>query len=275
MDDAGIDFQVLSITTPGTQPLKPADAVSLAKQANDALAAAVAARPDRFAAFATVPTPDPEAAAEELRRAVTKPGFVGAMLFPRTHDLYLDHERFRPIFEAAATLGVPLYLHPQIPPRAVRDVYFEGFGDPIDVVFATGGWEWHADAGITALRLILAGTFDRHPSLQLILGHWGEMLVSFLERENILSRWATQLDRHVAEYITGNVNVTAGGILSDRLLLQTMTAIGVDRVLFASDYPFQYSPHGGARGFLETAPISPDDKAKIGHGNAKRLLGLD
>lgn len=274
MDNAGIDVQVLSITTPGTQSLPPSDAIRLARDANDQLAAAVAAHPDRLAAFATLPTPDPAAAARELERAITDLGFSGAMLFPRTGDRYLDHQSYRPIFEAAAALGVPLYLHPQITPRSVRDAYYSGFSDDIDVILATGGWGWHADAGLSALRLILAGTFDRHPSLQLILGHWGEMLVFFLERVDVLSNFASHLQRRVADYITNNLYVTPSGIFSHRMLEHALAAVGADRVMFSTDYPFQFAPDGRARAFLDSAPISPADKAKIGHQNVRRVLRL-
>ncbi|MDR5822353.1 amidohydrolase family protein [Caballeronia sp. LZ043] len=175
MDAMGVDFQVLSITAPGTQQLPPALAVPLARDANDFLADAVRRRPDRFAAFATLPTPAPEAAAEELRRCVDELDFVGAMLFPRTGEKYLDHTSHRPIFEAAAELDVPLYIHPGLPIAAVRDACYSGFSPSTNLMLATGGWGWHAEAGLTALRLILAGTFDRHPSLQLVLGHMGEI----------------------------------------------------------------------------------------------------
>jgi predicted TIM-barrel fold metal-dependent hydrolase len=210
MDASGIDVAVLSISAPGTQPLKPSEAVPLARDANDFLAGAVSAHPDRYGAFATLPISDPEAAVQEFERCVTQLGMVGAMLFPRTGDRYLDHETFRAIFEVADTFEVPIYLHPQFPPRAVRDVHFSGFGTKVDTLLASGGWGWHAEVGIAALRLILAGTFDRHPNLQLVLGHWGEMLVPFVERANVLSTPAG-LDRSVAECVTGNVLVTAGG----------------------------------------------------------------
>ena len=273
MDGAGVDMQVLSITNPGTQPLRAAEAVPLAREANDILADAVARRPDRLQAFATLPTPDPEAAAEELVRAVTELGMVGAMLFPRTGDRYLDHEMFRPIFAAAASLGVPIYLHPQLPPAAVRDACFGGFDDELNLLLASGGWGWHSDAGLAALRLILAGTFDRHPDQQLILGHWGEMLgVGFTDRANVLSgRGSVGLKRSIAGYITGNVIVTAGGVFSHRMLQSALSTVGADRILLALDDPFHPVTDGGARTFLETAPISPDDKAKIAYVNATRL----
>ena len=274
MDDAGIDVQVLSVASPGTQSLPAAEAVALARENNDVIAAAVSAHPQRFAGFATLPTPDPEAAAEELRRAVGELGMVGAMLVPRTGDCYLDDASFRPVFEAAAELAVPLYLHPQSIPRSVRNTYCTGLGEAVEVMLATAGWGWHHDAGLAALRLILAGTFDRHLELQLILGHWGEMLVSFLERADMLSNVATHLQRRVGEYVTGNVYATPSGIFSHRMLLSTIGALGSERVLFSTDYPYQTSPHGGARAFLDSAPISPDDKVKIGSRNAERLLRL-
>lgn len=271
MDAAGVDLQVLSITTPGTQSLPSALAVPLARDANDFLFDAVQRRPDRFAAFATLPTPDPDAAAVELRRCIHELGFVGAMLFPRTGPNLLDHNRFRPIFEAAAELGAPLYLHPGIPPAAVREACYDGFDFATSLMLSTGGWGWHAEAGLAALRLILAGTFDRHPDLQLILGHWGEMLVSFADRADALSGTSTHLDRHVLEYITSNVYATAGGILSHRMLRQALDVLGADRLMFALDDPY----NGGsldARGFINSAPMSLEDRHKFAHLNAERLL---
>jgi uncharacterized protein len=272
MEAAGVDVQVLSVSTPGTQPLAAAEAVPLARHANDVLADAVGHHPDRFTAFATLPTPAPEAAADELRRAVTELGMVGAMLFPRTGDLMLDHPSLRPVFSTAAELGVPLYIHPQFPPRAIRDLSYSGFGAVTDEMLASGGWGWHAEAGLSALRLVLAGTFDRHPDLQIILGHWGEMLVSFLERANVLTGTAAYLDRSVAEVITSNMHVTPGGIYSHRMLQATVAAIGADRVLFATDDPFQFQyANGEARAFVASAPLSPDDQVKFAHANAERL----
>jgi uncharacterized protein len=279
MDAAGVDMQVLSITTPGTQPLAAAEAVPLARDANDFLADAVRAHPGRFAALATLPTPDPQAAARELERSVTKLGLAGAQLVPLTGDLYLDHASFRPVFEAAAALGVPLYIHPGQPLRVVRETIYSGFDDWTNFNLATGGWGWHVDAGLAALRLILAGTFDRHPDLQIILGRWGEMLVSFADRADLLSEGNLNLERRVMDYITGNLNVTPGGVLSHRMLRLAMDVLGPDRVMFGDDDPYRgmkgrFGGDGGARAFIETAPIDPEHKEKLGHLNAERLLGL-
>jgi predicted TIM-barrel fold metal-dependent hydrolase len=279
MDAAGVDVEVLSITTPGTQPLTGAEAVPLARDANDFLADAVRTHPDRFAAFATLPTPDPQAAAYELDRCVRELGMVGAQLVPLTGDRYLDHDAFRPVFEAAAALGVPLYIHPGQPLAVVREALYGGFDEWTSFNLGTGGWGWHVDAGLATLRLILAGTFDRHPDLQVILGRWGELLVPFADRADLLSEGNPTLERRVIDYLTGNLHVTAGGVLSHRMLTTAIAVLGPDRVMFGDDDPYRgvkgrFGREGGAREFVETAPLDVEGRQKLGQRNAERLLGL-
>ncbi|MGQ4512936.1 amidohydrolase family protein [Streptomyces sp. DW26H14] len=295
MDAGGVDMEILSVTTPGTQPLPAEVAVPLAREANDVLADAVRRHPDRFAAFATLPTSDPEAAAAELERAVTVQGHVGAMLFPRTGGTFLDHDGFRPLFEAAAHLDVPLYIHPAMPPKKLIDAAYSGFDEMTSMLLSTGGWGWHSEAGLAALRLILAGTFDRHPDLQIILGHWGEMLVPFADRADLLSTAATHLQRRVLDYITGNLSVTAGGLYSHRMLTAAVDVLGPDRVMFGADSPYgaptaaddadapglggvdsrgSFGGPGGARAFVDSAPLDEQGRAKLGHLNAERILNL-
>ncbi len=209
MDATGIDIQVISYTSPGVQTLPVAEAIPLARDANDQLAAAVQADPDRFAGFATLPTPDPEAAAAELERAVNHLGFKGAMINGRTNDLFLDDPSFRPLLETAVALDVPLYLHPTIPSKAVQDAYYAGLDPMVSAWLATGGWGWHMETGIHALRMILAGIFDQYPSLQLILGHWGEMIPFYLARIDwAFSPIAKYLQRPVADYFLQQMHVT-------------------------------------------------------------------
>lgn len=271
MDESGVDVQVLSLTTPAVQNLARADAVPLARRVNDQIAETVRRRPDRFEGFATLPTPDPAAAARELQRAVTALGLKGAMLCGRTRERNLDHPEFRPIIEAAADLRVPLYIHPQLPQRAVRDVYYGGFDDALDAAFAGGGIGWHYETGIQLLRLVLAGVFDRHPDLQIILGHWGEVVLFYLERIDVLSKQARTLQRPVADYVRRNVYVTPSGIFSQSYLRRAIEILGVDRIMFSTDYPFVPAPNGGARAFLDQAALGAEDKAKIAHGNWERL----
>ena len=295
MDASGVDMEVLSITTPGTQPLPSQVAVPLAREANEVLADAVRRHPDRFAAFATLPMSDPQAAAAELERAVTGLGHVGAMLFPRTGETFLDHVSFRPVFEAAAHLGVPLYIHPAMPPRKLIDTAYSGFDEMTGLLLSTGGWGWHSETGLATLRLILAGTLDRHPDLQIILGHWGEMLVPFADRADLLSTAAPHLQRRVLDYITGNLAVTAGGLYSHRMLTAAVDVLGPDRVMFGADSPYgaptasdgradrglggvdsrsAYGGAGGARTFVDHAPLTEPDRDKLGHLNAEGILGL-
>jgi hypothetical protein len=126
-DDAGIDLQVISENNPATQNLDAETAVKLARASNDVLHEAVRAHPGRFAGFATLPTPDPKAAADELERAVSKLGFKGAMIMGLTHGRFMDDKKFRPIFERAAALDVPVYIHPTPPHPAVMDAYFKDY----------------------------------------------------------------------------------------------------------------------------------------------------
>jgi predicted TIM-barrel fold metal-dependent hydrolase len=273
MDATGIHVQVLSYASPGTQPLPAAEAVPLARDANDQLAAAIAAHPDRLAGFATLPTPDPQAAAAELERAVQKLGFKGAMINGRTQGRFLDDPRFRPILEAAVDLDVPLYLHPNFPSKAVQDDYYAGFDPVVSSVFASGGWGWHLETGIHALRLILAGIFDRYPRLQLILGHWGEMIPFYLRHvDDILTPVSKHLQRRISDYFLQHFYVTPSGVFTLPPFLLTLQIMGADRIMYSVDSP--YCAGDQARTFLETAPISPADKEKIAHGNAEKLLKM-
>ena len=279
MDDAGVDLQILSISAPGTQALRAAEARPLARDCNDYLSDATRRYPGRFAAFATLPTADPAAAAVELERCVERLDMVGAMLFPHTGTTPLDDVSFEPVFATAARLQVPLYLHPALPPEPVRDLYYRGFGDRVAMVLSSAGWGWHVDAGLAALRLILSGVFDRYPDLQLVLGHWGELLVPFADRVDLLSEVNLPLQRRVIDYLQQNVYVTAGGIYSHRMLEQAVDVVGPNRIMFAADHPYTgsnglFAGVGGARSFVESAPLDPQDRERLAHGNAERLFRL-
>lgn len=270
MEEIGLDVQVLSLTAPGVQNLAPEEAVALQTASNDLLADTVRAHPDRFQGVATLATPVPSAAARELERAVTRLGLNGAMLFGRTRERNLDHPDFRPIFEAAAALHAPLYLHPQSPLLTVRAAYYSGFDDPVNAAFSTYGIGWHYETGVQLLRLILDGVFDRFPDLQVIVGHWGELVLFYLDRINNLAATA-KLARPISDYVQRNVLVTPSAIFSQRYLRWAIEVIGVERILFSTDYPFVPVPQGGARRFLEEANLSEADRNQIASGNWERL----
>jgi uncharacterized protein len=273
MDAAGIDLQVISHTTPGVQHLDADTAVPLARDANDALARAVASHPDRFAGFATLPTAAPDAAADELERAVVELGFKGAMVNGHTNGRFLDDPGFDVLLERFARLGVPLYLHPTEPVPAVHDAYYGGLRPAVTWFLSAAGWGWHAETGLHVLRMVLGGVFDRHPELQLVVGHMGEMLPFMLERiDDNLPPNVTGLDRLPSEYILANVHITTSGLFSVPPLMCALMVFGVERVLFSVDWP--YAPNEAGRRLLDTAPVSPVDLARIAGGNAERLLGL-
>lgn len=271
MDESGVDVQVLSVTTPSLHNLEPAESVGLAQRTNDLVAATIVKHPTRFQGFATLPTASPADAPLELERSVRQLGLSGAMLCGRTRDKHLDHPDFRPMLHAAAKLGVPLYVHPQIPQRAVREALYSGFGDPVDTAFAAFGLGWHYEAGIQFVRLLLAGVFDECPDLQIILGHWGEVVLFYVERLNSLARVA-KLGRPVADYFRQNLYVTPSGMWSQPYLQRSLEIVGPERMIFSTDYPYQYRPGRPGRSFLEAAVLSPEDKELFAHGNWERLV---
>ena len=267
MDAAGIDVSILSVVTPATQALPAADAVALARDANDEAASAVRAHPDRFRAFATLPTSDPQAAAAELERCATQLGHVGAMVFGRTGARPLDDPAYDDLFATAARLRQPIFIHPQIPSDELRDAAYRGIDPLVDLGLATFGWGWHLDAGLAALRLILRGTFDRHPDLQLVLGHWGEMLLFWMDR---------------ADSLSGVAGTSSAGCRITSRPTSTSPAAGCCRSACCATPSTSPAPTGccsppttrstsptrpRSRQFFDAIP-DPADRAKIASGNA-------
>jgi predicted TIM-barrel fold metal-dependent hydrolase len=271
MDAAGIDLQVLSLSGIGMDELDAATATRLARSANDKLAAAVQAHPDRFAAFATLAMQEPEKAASEFERCVRQLGFKGAMVNGTSGGLFLDHPRFAPLLETAQALDVPIYLHPGPPPEAVQKAYFSDLPDNLGFLLSTAAWGWHVETGLHCLRLIVSGIFDRLPKLNIIVGHMGEALPFYLDRaDTFLTQNAKHLRRPVSEYFREHFYITTSGCFTLPSFLCALKVAGADRILFSVDYPFSANTLG--RDFLETLPISQQEMAKLTHENAERLL---
>jgi hypothetical protein len=271
MDEAGLDVQVLSLTTPMLHDLGP-QSVDMARRTNDALATAVALHPTRFQAMATVPVSMPEEAALELERCIGTLGFKATMLCGRVGAHNLDHPTLAPIFQSAAALGAPILLHPRTPDIAVRAAYYSGFTPAVDTAFSTYGLGWHYDAGVQFLRLVLAGVFDRLPDLQVILGHWGELVLFYAERFAAMDR-VSGLAHPIATYLRTNLYVTASGMFLPHYLERAAGVVGADRLLFSTDFPYQYRPGRDARRFLDTCGLDGPAKAGFAHGNWTRLTG--
>lgn len=272
MDAGGVTLQVLSQSGPGADLLEPADAPAWASEMNAALASAVSAHPDRFAAFAHLPLTSPEAAADELEACVTQRGFVGALVNGLTSGKFLDQPEFAPVLARAEKLDVPIYIHPGIPPKAVREAYYEGFDERASFMLATAGWGWHSETAIHILRLVLSGAFDRFPRLKVIVGHMGEGLAAMLDRCDHVFRNAGRSERSISEAILSHVWATTSGMFTSPPLLALIAVFGIDRVLFSVDYPYSANEQGLA--FLRGLPLAPADAAKIAHENADRLLKL-
>jgi len=269
MDKYGVDTSVLSVTVPGVQ-LEPDvnKAVHLAKEANDTLAAAVQRHPKRLQGFAHLPMQDPLEAANELERAVRQLGFRGALINGHTNGEYYDNEKFWPVWERAEALQVPIYLHPANAP----DVTAAMAGYP---EFWGAMWGWTTETATHTLRLIFGGVFDRFPKATLIIGHMGETLPYLLWRLDSrvqIMRRERPLRKMPSQYIRENILITTSGVFSFPPLQCAMLALGSDRILFSIDYPYESSKEGVE--FIESAPISPIDRAKICHLNAERVLKL-
>lgn len=273
MDKHGISMQILSC--PSKSQLLPKNkAPQIVSETNDFLADTVKKHPDRYGAFALLPWSNVEAAVKEVER-VKKLGFQGVLLSGRATggDAFLDDKRFIPVLEACATLELPIYIHPGAPLNAVQKPYYGGLGHEVSARLSLHGWGWHNEAGIQILRTILAGRFDRFPKLQLIAGHWGEMLPFFLSRiDQSMPQMVTKLDRTVTDTFKEHVYVTPSGIFDYPQLKFCVEVLGAERIIHSVDCPF--ISNEGAVPFIENAPLCDADKELIAYKNAEKLFKL-
>ena len=275
MDATGIDHQVIALTAPGIQVFDAEIAAGLAIDYNDELAAAIAASPDRFSALAAIAPNHPGAAAAELERAVTRLGFKGAIINSHTQGEYLDDAKFWDIFAAAEALDVPIYLHPQTPPAAMVEPLLEAGLDGAIYGFAV-------ETGMHLLRLIVCGLFDSFPKLKIVVGHLGEGIPFWLFRVDFFQRLIVRTKRYPnfkplqhapSDYMRRNVYVTTSGMAYEPAILYAQEVLGVDRVMYAMDYPYQFVPDEVK--VTDNLPISDDAKAKLYQTNAEKVFKLD
>jgi 2,3-dihydroxybenzoate decarboxylase len=264
MDASGVEIMIAS-------------AADLACRVNDVLADEVARRPDRFVGLAALPMQDPDIAAQELQRCVNDLGFKGALVngFSQvgTPDtaVYYDAPQYRPFWGTVEGLGVPFYLHPRNPLPGTPASY-EGHSWLIGPT-----WGFAAETSVHALRLIGSGLFDACPRLKIILGHLGEGLPYFLWRIDNRNNWMKAAHKYaarqrVADYVRNNFHLTTSGHYSTPALIDAIAEMGVDRVMFSVDYPFE--DMSDAALWFDNAPLSESDRRKIGRTNALRLFEL-
>ena len=278
MDRAGIELTILSLTSPGVQSVADReDAIRVARSANDDLAAIVRGHPDRFSAFAAVALQDPAAAAGELERAVVELGFKGALVNGFT-DMgadarYLDDPDVREFWAKADALDVPVYLHPREPLPSQRRA-MQGCPELIG-----SAWGFGHETSTHAVRLILSGLFDDYPCIQVIMGHLGEGLPFLLPRlqhrldEQREGESGRKAKRRPSHYFARNFNLTTSGHFHARQLATVVEQIGLDRVMFSVDYPFEQMDVAGR--WFDDLGINAAAKRRIGRDNAARLFKLE
>ena len=276
MNESGITMQVLSVENTDVNLLGSQQAPEFAAKYNDLLAGKIKDYPDRFAAFAHLPMTAPAAAADELERTVKTYGFRGAMIRGLTNGEFLDAPKFAPVFERAEKLGIPIYIHPGIPPKPVMEAYYSNVGNrtgPFDAI-ACWGWGWHSETAIHVLRLLAAGVFDAYPQLKIIIGHMGEMLPMMWVRSNRAFQPGSggQNQRTLSDTFRQQLYITTSGFFTQPPLQLALDTIGIDNIMLSVDYPFSTNQMGVD--FLNEIQLPPEQVAKIAHGNADKLLGL-
>ncbi len=272
MDQAGVTLQILSLTTPSLDITDPNnDLVSLVQEANDELFAAIQQNPTRLKGFAALATDNIPAAAKELERAISKLGFVGWLTHSNLGDgKYLDDKSYWPLFEAAQSLQVPIYLHPMVP--GMKE--FGKYG----ITSAGPALGFQFDTALCLMRMILAGVFDEFPHLKIILGHLGETMPFLMERldfsytnealghEPEFVKIRPKIKKLPSEVLRENVYVATSGRFYHPVLEYTVQAMGADSVLFASDYPYESLPK--SVNFIKESKLSNDIIQKICIDNA-------
>ncbi|KAF9878395.1 hypothetical protein CkaCkLH20_03887 [Colletotrichum karsti] len=272
MDRSGITTQVLS------QTVYDVNNVEACYRTNDELHEAVKKNPERFAAFACLPTAHPHEAASELKRCVTHLGLKGALINNTVNGEFLDNSKYFPIFEAAAELGVPIYIHPSFPTPELRESLFTG--DLIEpaaaFMLSTGAWGWHSEVGLTVVRLMAAGLFEKLPNIQIIIGHGGEMVPVMIGRiEDTMGKVMKHFgySRGPLQFLRENFYITTSGMFTTTPLKTLVDVMPMERICFSVDYPYA-SNEDGKRLINSIDFLDKSQMELFTHGNLDRLLGL-
>ena len=276
MDRNGIEFTILSLNAPAIQAiLDTKRAIEVSRKANDRIAEAVARNPRRFAGFAALPMQDPDAASRELTRCVKDLGFKGALVNGFTQKdvpdsaIYFDIPEYRSFWATVSDLDVPFYLHPrtQIPSRAQA---YEGHP-----WLMSSPWGFGVETSIHALRLCGSGLFDDFPKLKIIVGHLGEYIPYGLWRIDARMRFSPRGytgKRYLGEYFKEHFYVTTSGNFCDPSFRCALEVMGIDRMLFSADYPFEKMED--AANWFDNTPLTDEERLRIGRTNAIKLFSL-
>lgn len=270
MDDKGIDIHVLSLTSPGVEQLEIGLGTSLARRSNDALAEWIQKYPDRYRGFASLAVKDIDEAVKELERSVKELGLMGWKTHSNYGDSYLDEKKYWPLLAKAEELDIPIFLHPAAPLIPQLRTYG----------FALGGapFGFGVETSMVMMRLILSGALDAFPNLKIILGHFGEGLPFVMQRIDFPfvrphlkadPDVVPQIKHKPSDYLKRNMFMATSGNYLNAAFNCTREALGVDKIIFGSDYPYEDS--GECVTFIEGLSLSEDEKNKIYYQNAARL----
>ena len=273
MDEMGIDRQLLLLTAPGVQVVRPGEGTPLAREANDIAAAACARHPDRFSAMAAFDPRDVAGSVKELERAAGL-GLNGAVLNSHFQGHYIDEEEYFPILEALEALDLALYIHPTAPFNAPHYEQRGFFG-------ALGGFPH--DVWLHTMAIIFSGAFDRFPKLRLVIGHLGEGLPLHLYRFDWMQGNAdgrphlrggkqVKLKHPVSHYFRNNIWITTSGCGWEPAIRFCMDVLGPERVLYAMDYPYQQSTDELAA--YDRMKFSAAEKKLLMEDNARHVFRL-
>jgi 2,3-dihydroxybenzoate decarboxylase len=277
MDRNGIEFTILSLNAPAVQAiLETPKAIEISRRANDRMAEAVARHPRRFTAFAALPMQDPDAASRELTRCVKELGFKGALVNGFTQKnlpdsaIYYDIPEYPSFWSTVSQLDVPFYLHPRMPIPARAQPYD---GHPW---LLSSPWGFAVETSIHALRMCGSGMFDDFPNLKIIVGHLGEHIPYDLWRIDARMRFSPRGygGRHpLGNYFRKHFYVTTSGNFCDPSFQCALEVMGVDHILFSTDYPFEKMDD--AANWFDNTPIADADRLRIGRTNAIKLFNLN
>jgi aminocarboxymuconate-semialdehyde decarboxylase len=262
MDRSGVDHSVLSVNMPAVDGLGELS-VTVAREVNDAMAAAASRDPQRLSWLATVPMENPDAVAAELRRCAVL-GARGVMIGSNVNGRPLDLEQDAGLFEAAHDLDLAVMMHPSFPLS----------NETVSEYQLTSILGFLFDTTTATMRLVLAGLFDRYPKLKLVISHVGGLLPFIVGRIDYLSMQRPgglgELDRAPSEHLR-KLYVDAVCLWPPALRLG-VEFFGADHVMFGSDHP--YWPMPDSVETLDVAGLTPSQARAVGHDTAVAVMGI-
>jgi len=277
MDEYGIDRQLLLLTAPGVQVVRPSEGTALAREANDIAADACRRHPDRFSACAAFDPRDVKGSVKEIERAMGELKLNGAVLNSHFQGHYIDEREYFPILEALEAMDAALYIHPTTPPTSWVKPYE-------DRAFTGALAGFSHEVWMHTMGLIFSGAFDRFPGLRLVIGHMGEALPLLLYRFDWMQgnadgraglrggQPAVHLKHKVSHYFRNNIWITTSGVAWEPAIKFCQQVLGPERVLYAMDYPYQVSAEEVAA--YDRMDMPPEHKKMLMQTNAEGVFRL-